>query len=225
MGHRWKMAPTNVQQGKWCAQCARLSRNANYLHYLKDYAKAKGGQCLSTEFIHSSVKLCWKCQQGHEWQAVSRQIISEHTWCPICANDKKRGTLAKMQKLATSRGGECLSTQYNNAKEKLRWKCEKGHMWDAIPANVKSGGWCPICAFNIPDIKKMKEVAKKRGGDCLSSQYVNYRTKLHWICKLGHTWMATPNSILSRKSWCPACAILASCRHDKSRRKYLLDNS
>ncbi|WP_367804083.1 zinc-ribbon domain-containing protein [Brevibacillus laterosporus] len=54
-----------------------------------------------------------------------------------------------MREIAISRGGECLSDQYKDNKTNLRWKCSKGHEWEATPNNIKSKGhWCPICSRN-----------------------------------------------------------------------------
>ena len=51
-----------------------------------------------------------------------------------------------MQKLAISRSGRCLSKNYINTNTKLKWQCKKGHIWEAIPSNIKKGTWCPKCA-------------------------------------------------------------------------------
>jgi hypothetical protein len=58
---------------------------------------------------------------------------------------------------------------------------------------------------DINRLGKLKSVARDRGGDCLSKQYITATTKISWICKNGHIWKASPSSIL-RGSWCPACA-------------------
>jgi len=54
-------------------------------------------------------------------------------------------------------------------------------------------------------IEVMKEIAKERGGRCLSRNYVNSATKLNWKCSEGHTWKANANSIRSG-TWCPKCS-------------------
>ena len=51
----------------------------------------------------------------------------------------------------------------------------------------------------------MKRIAIERSGECLSKEYTNSETKLEWKCSQGHTWMATPHSIKSKKSWCGVC--------------------
>jgi hypothetical protein len=52
-----------------------------------------------------------------------------------------------MQKIAKSRGGKCLSNKYTSNRAKLKWKCKEGHIWRALPVNVKAGHWCSKCAI------------------------------------------------------------------------------
>ena len=116
-------------------------------------------------------------------------------------------TIQKIRALAKERGGTCLSITYVNAVTKLRWRCAKGHEWEAVPNSVKDQGtWCPTCSGNTRlTIAEMRAVARRRGGRCLSTAYVNARTKLQWKCRKGHEWQAIADSI-KRGSWCPLCA-------------------
>jgi len=74
------------------------------------------------------------------------------------------------------------------------------------------GQWCPYCARKVRlGIGEMQELARQRGGVCLSKRYVNTKTPLRWQCAEGHVWSATPNSIKpsgykERGTWCPICA-------------------
>ena len=43
--------------------------------------------------------------------------------------------------VAINKGGE---NEYINGSSHLRWKCVKGHEWNATLKNRDS--WCPICA-------------------------------------------------------------------------------
>lgn len=54
-------------------------------------------------------------------------------------------------------------------------------------------------------IEEMQSLAKKRGGKCLSTEYVNCYSNLDWVCTHGHPWSATPSSIKSG-GWCPICS-------------------
>lgn len=53
-------------------------------------------------------------------------------------------------------------------------------------------------------LKIVNEFAVKKGGKCLSTEYINAKTKLHWVCKQGHEWNAVFHSI-KKGSWCPEC--------------------
>jgi type VI secretion system secreted protein VgrG len=73
-------------------------------------------------------------------------------------------------------------------------------------------------------IDQMHEVARQRGGRCLSEHYVNSVTKLHWECHRGHQWHARPGAV-TKGHWCAACAHLNRITnpHSKARSKYVTD--
>lgn len=117
-------------------------------------------------------------------------------------------TISEMHKIATKRGGKCLSNKYINVDTKLKWQCEKGHQWENTPYHIKAGQWCRACAGNLLlTIKQMQGLARKRGGKCLSTIYVNTGSKLKWQCAEGHQWEATPDSI-KQGSWCHRCSLV-----------------
>lgn len=47
--------------------------------------------------------------------------------------------------------------------------------------------------------------ALSQNGSCISTEYLNSRTKLSFMCESGHTFDALPPNV-SRGSWCPRCA-------------------
>ena len=50
--------------------------------------------------------------------------------------------------MAIIRNGECLSDVYVDYYSKLTWKCQFGHIWNALGYNIERGHWCPDCAGN-----------------------------------------------------------------------------
>jgi hypothetical protein len=111
-----------------------------------------------------------------------------------------------MQNIARQRGGECLSTKYFNGTSRLLWQCRVGHQWKTVPNNVRRGRWCPACAGRpVVTIEEVRAIANKRGGQCLSGEYTNNKTKLLWQCMKGHRWLTTASHI-KQGHWCPACA-------------------
>ncbi len=170
---------------------------------MHEIAKQRDGKCLSGKYFNGNIKLKWQCGNGHIWQANPIQINSG-SWCPFCIGRGK--TISDMQRLAKTRNGNCLSDTYLKAHNKLRWQCDKGHIWDALPISIKKGSWCPHCAGKSKlSIEEMKKIAKNRNGKCLSKGYTNNETKIKWKCSNGHIWKARPADI-KRGQWCPYCS-------------------
>ncbi len=174
-------------------------------------AKAKEGECLSKVYITARTKMKWRCKEGHEWKSTFDDVKHGY-WCKKCGfkiiSEKKiKYSIADFQKLAAEKNGECLSTKYIRYNKHLLFKCEKGHQWKTTPASILNGKWCPHCSHCAKlTIEEMQEIARKKGGKCLSLKYVNSHTALRWQCKSGHQWQATPANIKSKKSWCPYCS-------------------
>jgi len=58
--------------------------------------------------------------------------------------------------------------------------------------------------YGTDHLNTLKELAKSRGGACLSVVYLGAHTPLKWQCKEGHTWDAAPNEI-KHGTWCATC--------------------
>jgi hypothetical protein len=103
-------------------------------------------------------------------------------------------------------GGRCLSDEYVNVMSKYKWQCDKGHIWLATANNVQQGKWCPNCAGVVTkDLRHIQNLARNMGGRCLSTEYINARTKYEWECARSHTWLATANNV-QKGTWCPSCS-------------------
>ena len=57
------------------------------------------------------------------------------------------------------------------------------------------------------DIEDMRGAAAYRGGKCLSGSMTkgDLYTKLQWECHDGHTFWASPYTVLKAGHWCPVC--------------------
>ena len=184
-----------------------------------NYAKSRGGECLSTEYVTMMTKLRWKCNNNSHpfWESRFDVVVNNNRWCPICANEinsKKRkdpNGLIKAKELANKKNGQCLSTEYKNSNSKMLWKCSNAFhsIWEAPLSNIKAGKWCYECAGFTPSnkmLKKMKDYAISRGGLCLSDTYEKHNNKLKWKCHIQkhNPWLATAK-IVNRNQWCPEC--------------------
>eukprot|EP00439_Symbiodinium_sp_Y106_P025443 s107_g3.t1 len=217
-GHTWDAVPLSVLNNKtWCPECARNRRRIP-LQRLQDHARGRGGRCLSTSrYCSSRIKVPWQCKLGHTWEATPNTVLYGGSWCPACSRkgrSRKKRSLKDLQKHAAALGGLCLSTAYGGMRAPAVWQCNEGHTWQARPQDVlNTKGWCPVCAGNAPlDLRRLQEHAKCRGGEYLARKYVNCVSKVTWKCEHGHTWQATPNSVLNMGQWCPHCRKIGLAR-------------
>lgn len=132
----------------------------------KEYARSKGGQCLSTEFKTIHDKLDWECKEGHQWSAAIRVRTKSPTWCKKCMDKASAGQYHKLNlndchDLANKYGGKCLSTEYVNARTKLNWTCSAGHLFSKKYDKVRTGEWCPDCGYTKITEKLIRQLFKK----------------------------------------------------------------
>ena len=223
-GHEWETIGGDILRGAWCRACANIRKVDAYrrkdgLSRLQQLAQSRGGVCLSSTYEGTKAYYRFRCAQGHEWETKGALIV-RGAWCLRCQHEAKRIGIDAMRALAAERGGRCLSVQYVNSATKLEWACAAGHRWDAAPATIAAGHWCAQCARDALKlgIERMREVAQARGGQCISTHYVNSSTRLEWECVRGHRWFATPNTVMNGH-WCARCHFINMTTNPKTLRK------
>jgi hypothetical protein len=108
--------------------------------------------------------------------------------------------------------GGCLSDKYIS---KMEWYCGiHDYTWTAQCNDViTKEKWCKMCAVdrrkealrNKEGLQKCIDIARQKGGKCLSSEYTDAKTPLEWECRQGHQWVIEPQRILYYDSWCQEC--------------------
>jgi hypothetical protein len=172
---------------------------------VQELANQFNGSCTSNNYMNAKSKMQFICDKGHKFMQTFDRM-RQGSWCRECAGNMPL-TLKDMQMVARQKGGKCLSKEYFNIDEKLIWECENGHVWEARASNVKNNNtWCLKCSGSEKlTIEKMNEIAKPRGGRCISKRYVNNHTHLKWECVHGHVWPAKPTNVITG-GWCPTCS-------------------
>ena len=188
---------------------------------------------------NSNKKVWWRCNQGHEWQAViaDRNV---GTGCPYCAGQK---VLKGYNDLATL--NPLLAQEWNFEKnkdlkpeqftvgsgKKVWWKCQKGHEWQAYINNRNKGIGCPYCSGKCAIIgetdlqtvnpKLASEWNYEKNTTLTPSQVTfgsgkkvwhftpNSNKKVWWKCSKGHEWQAS----VSNRNKGRCCPICTSERH------------
>ena len=225
-GHRFVRNATALLYRGEQARCATCEGHEIEMRGLKAIA-ARGGELLNGPFRGMSERYRLRCADGHEWETTG-ELIRKGTWCPECGRVKsvQCNTLAdgleRLRAIALQHGGQCLATQYTRSRDRYAFECSKGHRWKASGQMVVHGHWCPQCAgiARRLTLESMQEIARERGGLCLSTEYRGVHIKLTWQCHRGHVWESPPASVKNQGRWCPNCAFLRMTKDPKKRLKW-----
>ena len=121
--------------------------NEKKLEKIRKIVESKGGTLLSDVYVNNTTKIEIRCKKNHIWRTTPRIITDVGSWCPECVGTKKH-TIEKMQEVAESKNGKCLSKEYDNAHANLLWQCSQKHCWPAPFHSIRKGSWCPCCYQN-----------------------------------------------------------------------------
>jgi hypothetical protein len=170
---------------------------------LKQEAIKRGGKLISEVYINSKTNLEWECSKGHHWMTNWDHIKRGH-WCLYCSRLKKPDIQILKDK-ALEFKGELISNTYVNNRQKLTWKCQAGHKWDAPWSSVSRGSWCPKCYGNAKsEVKTLSDLAEKNKGTLIQQQITNTKQKIQWKCSNGHIFHMRANNV-QQGQWCPKC--------------------
>lgn len=191
----------------------------------KEWNNKKNGVLRPSDVLPGShKKVWWKCQKGHEWEAVIRDRTNGKK-CPYCSNRK---LLPGYNDLATvspelanewnySKNGDLRPKQVKfNANLKVWWKCSQGHEWEAYVFNRNKGHGCPYCS-NFSALKGYNDLETinpelaeewndEKNGTLKPADFLpGSHKKVWWKCQKGHEWEAEIKS-RSAGEKCPYCA-------------------
>ena len=230
-GHEWQSAVSNRNKGSGCPYCSgRYSiKGKNDLKTInptlaEEWNYEKNTGLTPMDILPSSnKKVWWKCPKGHEW-VTSVANRSKGNGCPYCSNkivlkgendlETVDPTLAKEWNYI--KNGNLKPNDFSsNSGQKVWWKCDEGHEWQATIDSRNNGHGCPFCAGQKalkgendlqtvnPTLAKEWNYEKNNGltpMDVLPSS----NKKVWWKCKKGHEWQS---SIKNRNKGvgCPVC--------------------
>jgi hypothetical protein len=180
--HEWEARFGNLKNKKyWCPHCSGCKKLT--IEECHKVAKSRGGECLENVYIDGGVKMKWRCEKLHEWEAKFRDIKCNNTWCPYCAGVGKL-TIEECHKVAKSRGGECLENVYIDNGVKMKWRCDKLHEWEARFGHIKNRKqWCPHC-MNGKSEKLCRKIIEEITGKKFSSVRPDFLQNIKTGCNL-----------------------------------------
>lgn len=181
-----------------------------YPHLLTEWDYEKNGnidpECISRG---SSLKLYWKCKNGHSWYAPSSSRTQGYG-CPYCAgvklligfNDFATKSPQLLDEWDYKENGKQGIMPNNisagNSKQKVYWICKNfpEHKWTATVADRIQGTGCPYCAEELRKVTKRKTYVKKNGS--FAEKYPELLKD--WFYEKNETLNVFPNKIPSHYS-------------------------
>ncbi len=232
-GHIYLAQWANFQQGKRCPECFNSRKGATQRFNI-DYIKkktvelAEGYKCLSERYINSHTHLRFKCNKGHKYK-VTWSSFQAGTRCRKCADiiggvrRKFSFRYVKERTKELTKGYKLLSREYLGNNFNLKFKCDKGHIFEATWSNFSkpNGTRCSICwesersqRMTTITIDYVKSYVKEYGYECLSTEYKPY-IKLIFKCTKGHIYKSKWNNF-QVGARCPECSLKGRTRYDKT---------
>ncbi len=221
----------SLKKGRSIKQALGLAPIVNTLQFknpnlAKQWHPSKNGDLSPNEVSSGSGKKAWWiCIENHEWEAVINSR-NRGMGCPYCAGQKSTENrnfgqiYPELLKEWDFEKNKHLDPFKLNprANQKVWWKCNKNHSWQATIQNKTRKGYpgnCPYClnrkccienslAFLRPDIAKDWHPAKNKP---LTPKDViaGGTAKVWWICKHGHEWQGTVGTRVHNSTGCPKC--------------------
>lgn len=171
--------------------------------------------------IISSRRAWWKCDRGHEWEAIIRNRLVLGSNCPYCSGSKvlkeesfalKYPDLAKQYHGKNTVLKESLSS---HSGQKVWWLGSCGHEWKATVHNRVTGTSCPYCSgrkvligFNdFATLEPVLVLEWNTAKNIISPNEITIGSgiKVWWTCDQKHEWEDTiPHRREGRA--CPYCS-------------------
>lgn len=173
------------------------------------------------DFLPKSNKVKpWICPKGHKYNSaicVRTDPRSTGNGCPFCSGRKvipgKTDLFTVNPELASQAYGWDPREISPGSERKLKWKCARGHIWEAVVYSRNSNTGCPFCAnqkvligFNDLATTNPELASEAEGWDPTSVTSGSSRTNFLWKCHLGHTWKSNVKN-RTKGQGCPTCHI------------------
>ncbi|MES9772475.1 zinc-ribbon domain-containing protein [Priestia megaterium] len=165
-GHEWQAKiGDRAIKGQGCPFCAgvKVDKTNSLATLCPDISKQwdfEKNKNLSPENLTkgSGLKVWWKCNEGHEWQATVVSRTSRGYGCPFCS-----GRLASPSNNLAIRKPDLIKEWHSIKNGKLKiydvlphsskevwWKCNQGHEWqEVISYRAVKGRGCPFCLGSL----------------------------------------------------------------------------
>lgn len=178
-----------------------------------------------------------RCKSAHQFSIKPRAMLYLHRWCARCSNQasnaERRWSQTQLNELALGIGGQCLTSDYRDAHQRLKWECSNGHTFEESVSSFKVTMRCPVCYQHHilqSAIEKRRVKASSacevRGGRLLAfGKDVATGASVATVeCSEGHTWRVSYTSLVTAGSWCQQCHLNSMVANRSYHKRLTIDH-
>ena len=205
---------------QWCKLCK--GQNIFNIQYFIDFAKEKGGKCISKKYGNYHTALDFKCELGHIFHRDPAGLLDKNDpkWCGVCLkikqyDEKRVYSLEQVKDYVESKEGKLLSIEKPvMAKSKTKIKCKNNHLITPDVSTLlgskkswckKKGCWSPPHKLSYEFVKK---TVKDLGGELISDTYEGAHEPITYKCNRCEKVHDRPFQYLFAENkgvFCPDC--------------------
>lgn len=167
-GHDYQASVASRVNGSGCPICAGKKvlpgyndLQSQYPELAKEWHPEKNGALTPAQVAPASnKKVWWRCEKGHDYQAVISARTMRGGCCPYCANKKVLPGYNDLATLypsiarqwhPTLNGALTPQDVTPGSRRRVWWQCSEGHTWQAVvysrTGNQRCG--CPVCSGRV----------------------------------------------------------------------------
>ncbi len=228
----FRMTKNDLKRGRWCRMCSTAApvgiekinsiiSQHGFVFASPAYGKGTDRydfKCVTCGSIHSTSwenfkqrcsRGCKQCKPAKPGRGSVNYPKNTKPRAPtVIPEHRKEEHIGDLCAIARSKRGECLSKEYLGHQAKHRFRCERGHEWEATSNSIKIGTWCAECAGKKKDdIESAKTFCQSTGWVFNSDTYEGATAKHKYSCqKCGFAREMVWSSFKARaKNGCSQC--------------------
>jgi len=218
----FEQTPNSHLSKHGCKKCASTLKGQKLMNkheeFIKECEKKHPNKLdfSKTKYINSSTPIIFICKEcKNEFKRDPTHMLRKDGChgCSYC-NGGIKDNLENFIRKAKLKHNELYNyelVEYINSQQKVKIKCNNGHIFEQAPNKHLAGDGCPLCIgrnFTTSDFISRSQSIYGNRFNYSKAKFKDMRTRLLLICELGHEFAALPCVHLRKGSngGCTECA-------------------